>query len=807
MAMTFTGEKIKLYNYEKHDGKKYYRGGITGKGLLLNTSPYCVIDIDAKQNLLDVDNVQMILNDFKDKCKIVKTVSGGLHLYCLWDDSMKNLDKNRFVKCYKCDSFDIDLFLPVPREKRSIVVLPETQAKNHNGEIGTYELISDVPDDGLSKFSDVRDSLKAFGIEFNLNDKVEKVEKVEKKVEELLKEIDEISIEEDDIMNDIDNEECSLKLFDVLIKGFDGLEIHNDSRPIEDEITLPILIKSILSCKSHEISLDYIEETIFRLNERCDLTEKAKQNFLNQYRRAKKDIKEKNDRANCSYGNLIKMLKIHNNDYYNNYVLPLYKPVKATPDDFVNSSYTVNDYKRNNTRFKTIDEHITALMKCVANDTNGGYFVRKYNAESNTVHYEHLTLRGLRECFDDLKVNIKLSDSEKQELRQQKKAIKEFKTYSLVNLLTTNTYKDRLTYFDGSAILSSDPRVLQLFIPPVGEYDRSLITDFIEFMKSRVVNEKPLIEELASHAYRLRNKRAFIEKFFIHYEGGEGNTGKSFFNACLGSMYRNYANIAATPEQVVSDMFNAWQKNLLMLHMEEVQNENYRNKNMERVIKRLTTLESSGRGMYKETESSKNKAIVGFNTNQPDLYGLVRADKATLSRLVIIEFKDYDNSFDWDDMKNKYINDPNFAYSLYKYLLEEFEIPSTFKTYRYHSPEKDEFIRRACNRSKNNVESWLEGANENELFAKQTWSGVEYYWCKTNYLVESYKNYCRDNGEKFSFKRDNFISQLIQMGFEEKTVKGTRMLRIQSNRFDELVKSDIEEIDPPDDWHKDCFIY
>ena len=785
---------------KRYDSKRYYRGGITGTALLLNTSPYCVIDIDVKQNSLDTDNVQMILNDLNERCKIVRTTSGGFHIYCLWDDSIKDLDKNRFVKCYKCDSFDIDLFLPVPREKRSIVVLPETQAKNHKGEIGTYELISDVPDDDLCKFSDVRDSLKAFGIVFDLNNKVEKAEK---KVEQFLKEIDEIDVEEDDIMGDVADGECSLELLNV--KGFNGLEIHNDSLKIEKEITLPILFKSILACKSEEITSDVIEEKCSYIFENARLTDNAKANFWNAFMRAKKE-----GPANCSYGNLIKMLKIHNAEYYESNILRLFKPVKATTDDFINSNYTINDYKRNNTTFKTIDDHIRALMKCVANDTNGGYFVRKYNAESNTVHYEHLTLRGLRDCFDDLKVNIKLSDAEKQKLKEQKKAIKEFKTYSLVNLLTTNTYKDRLTYFDGSAILSNDPRVLQLFIPPVGKYDRSLITDFIEFMKSRVVNEKPLMEELASHAYRLRHKSAFIEKFFIHYEGGEGNTGKSFFNARLGSMYRNYANIAATPEQVVSDMFNAWQKNLLMLHMEEVQNENYRNKNMERVIKRLTTLESSGRGMYKETESSKNKAIVGFNTNQPDLYGLVRADKATLSRLVIIEFKDYDNSFDWDDMKNKYINDPNFAYSLYKYLLEEFEIPSSFKTYRYHSPEKDEFIKKACHRSKNNVESWLEEANENELFDKQTWGDVEYYWCKTSYIASSYKEYCRNNCEKFSFKRDNFISQLLSMGFEEKKInageqRGVRALRIEANKFEELVKSDVEEIDPPDNWDKDCF--
>ena len=257
------------------------------------------------------------------------------------------------------------------------------------------------------------------------------------------------------------------------------MEIHNDSQAIENEITLPILFKSILACENDEIDMKLIEGKCEWIHDHAKLTDNAKANYWNAFMRAKRE-----DKANCSYGNLIKMLKIHNAEYYESKILTLF-----------NSDYTTNDYKRNNASFKTIDEHIKALMKCVANDTNGGYFVRKYNAESNTVHYEHLSLRGLRECFDDLKVNIKLTDDEKQKLREQKKAIKEFKTYSLVNLLTTNTYKDRLTYFDGSAILSSNPRVLQLFIPPVGEYDRSLIIDFIEFMKSRVVNEKPLIEE------------------------------------------------------------------------------------------------------------------------------------------------------------------------------------------------------------------------------------------------------------------------------------------------------------------------
>ena len=796
MSEKFTGEKIKLYNFFKHDGQK--QGKQTGEALLLNTSPYCVIDIDVKDSSNE-ENVQNIINELNDCCKIVKTTSGGYHIYSLWDESIKNLEKNRFVKCYESDDFDIDLFFPVPKDKRSIVVLPETKAKNHKGEIKTYELIADVPDDELCEFSIIRDSFKAFGIEFNLNKSLV----LDKKVEEFINEVDNetLNIEEEDselidIMNGAVNEECSLDLFNILCQGFEGLEIHNDSRPIEKEITLPILFKSILACKNDSITSDVIEEKLDYIFEHADLTDNAKTNFWNQFMRAKKS-----DKANCSYGNLIKMLKIHNKEYYETKILPMYKPVKATPEDFINSNYTINDYKRNNTSFQTIEEHMRALMKCVANDTNGGYFVRKYNGKSNTVHYEHLSLRGLRDCFDDLKVNIKLTEEEKKKLKEQKKAVKEYKTYSLVNILTTNTYKDRLNYFDGSAILSDNKNVLELFIPPSGIYERSLIEDFIKFMKSRVVNEKPLLEELASHAYRLRNKNSFIEKFFVHYEE-KGESGKSFFTGCLASMYRNYANVAATPEQVVSDMFNAWQKNLLMLHMEEVQNENYRNKNMERVIKRLTTLESSGRGMYKETESTRNQAIVGFNTNQSDLYGLVRADKATLSRLVIIEFKPKSNDINWDEIKEMFIYNKNFAYSLYKYLLEDFEIPNGFNTCRYSSTEKDEFIRKACNRSKNNVESWLEQVVEEEIFEKNKWKDVEYYWCNTSDVVKSYKDYCHYNGEKFSFKRDNFINQLKEMGFEEQRTtlsdrKTIRLIRIKSNLFEELVKSGLEEIDPP----------
>ena len=81
------------------------------------------------------------------------------------------------------------------------------------------------------------------------------------------------------------------------------------------------------------------------------------------------------------------------------------------------------------------------------------------------------------------------------------------------------------------------------------------------------------------------------------------------------------------------------------------------------MLKQLTTKKASARGMYKETKSARNWAIFGMNTNQEDLYGLARADDATLQRLVILDFKE--NAYTREEMDKecrKYINHPDFAY-------------------------------------------------------------------------------------------------------------------------------------------------
>ena len=151
---------IVLTNYLKHgfsskrletksnDGAKCDRSGAsgkrTGRALLMNqTTNLSVVDIDITKTL-DDDTKEAIRNDIVSKLSpddiIVKTASGGIHVYCKTDDFP--VDSNRMVKCYKCDDYDIDLFSGFDKEKRSLVVLPGSKVRqNARCKINSYTFI------------------------------------------------------------------------------------------------------------------------------------------------------------------------------------------------------------------------------------------------------------------------------------------------------------------------------------------------------------------------------------------------------------------------------------------------------------------------------------------------------------------------------------------------------------------------------------------------------------------------------------------------------------------------------------------
>ena len=123
-----------------------------------------------------------------------------------------------------------------------------------------------------------------------------------------------------------------------------------------------------------------------------------------------------------------------------------------------------------------------------------------------------------------------------------------------------------------------------------------------------------------------------------------------------------------------------------MIWLEEAETTNYQSKKIQQIVKQMSTENASVRGHYEKTRAAKNIAIVGMNTNSPDLYGLVNADNATLERLVIIEYKKKDANTTLESLRSmlkKLNEDPCFDYSIWNYLKNDYEIPASYSPFRY----------------------------------------------------------------------------------------------------------------------------
>ena len=129
-----TYSTIRLYDGSKHDGEKT-QGVRTGYAMKVNTTDWAIVDIDVKikQNAQKkIDEYLAVLD--KEKDVVVCTVNGGLHLY-LYDDTEF---KGRNIKVFKCDDFDVDVFLSKPREKRSLLVLPGSKCLSKDSRMKEY---------------------------------------------------------------------------------------------------------------------------------------------------------------------------------------------------------------------------------------------------------------------------------------------------------------------------------------------------------------------------------------------------------------------------------------------------------------------------------------------------------------------------------------------------------------------------------------------------------------------------------------------------------------------------------------------
>lgn len=771
----FTGEKINTYNYEKHDKAKDF-GIRTGKALQVETSPYCVIDFDVYTDERKESLKPQILEHFTGKAKIVQTYSGGFHIYFKDDKIWHNLPHNRYCPVYRSEdeSFNIDVLTSNPTG-RNLVVLPGSKVKSpkSNNQVREYVVLSDCEDDNLITFSD---GLAILAERFNIQIQKPKGKKI---VQIQNPETDE---DEPNLERPTHQPPLSKQLFNAIIEGFVRIPIHGESQDIEKEVGVLHIVSGLNACENDEISKEDIETSLDRIYNIADLTDRAKERWG--------DIcwRNRNTKA-VSWRILQKIIRLFNHDYFLREIMPLI----ASKNQFEESTYTFVDYQKEAGKFTNKWDHLNALAKCVAIDTqNGGLIVKMWEADQ--IIYRHMKFGELKNEFK-LFITIITDDKEKE--------------YELSNFLARAENKQHLRSYYGMGLRPVRADSLWNYRGITGtDYDPDLAIGFIEFMKSRVKYEKPLMEEFYSHAYRLQNHHhVMIEKFFIHY--GEGNDGKTMFLEQWRKIYPGLSNIGAKPEEITNLHNDMFAVNLL-LWIEE--GYSMGSEVLFETIKRGTNRTGSVRGIQKQSRETPHAALFGMNTNHKELMGVgLTKSKADEDRLVIIEFKPISNLHPdrataqamFEEQVGKFIDQPNFAYSFYRYLKEEMVIPEDFNQRRYYGKEKYEYIKKLKEIRRTSVETWLEwlairleegraGLRQNKF--KKTGEQIQ-VWQEPDWWWKSYSAYCEENTIRGRFGIDQLRERMKELGFIQDKSNGLRRRYISLDAFKNFILEDEEDDD------------
>ena len=802
----FNNEKFIRKNKKQNEEK-------TGQLLKINEIPnLAVIDIDINKSLNDEERDEVRNNiieclEIDERTKndwfIVKTTSGGLHIYANIDGF--KLGYNRNIKCYESDEFDVDIFGCVDYKKVANVCRYGTKAMNKHNEVGEYEVIYGNDENRVIK--SVADVLGLLGITEDVKDFIDDRIKRDE-----AKEIRRIEMEM--LPTEFKQQELTIDLFNALVGGFlkknFKTQIHNYSNePITKRVGVLQLMTGLVACRNDNITDEMVEAAINKIYSRGTLTDKAKQNL---------DINDIYKYANggWSYRCLITMLKTYASNYYEKYVKPLVV-IEKSSEKFVNDKYNLNNFLHDVEHITSTQELFTKLNRFVAFCGDGRFIIKlrsKVNTEevvskeNEIIEFNLIKSCELKELIGKIEVSLPTTEEEKQKMRNDKKKVRDIKEVKIMNLIQKSAFYKYFNIFDDISLMSESKNVLQLYVPPSGKYDEKLILDWIDFMGSLIETKGAFNEFLDSHAYRFRHPSEFIEKFFINY--GTGNNGKSYLAACMSSIYPNVSNVGVNLKQITSDMFNSWMTRNLFLWMEEIEDETYKTKDLQKNVKLMTTKKASSRGMYLETKSARNWAICGMNTNNKDLYGLIRGDKALKERLVIMKFNEgnaekYGGKKEFDLKCKSFINNPNFAYSLYHYLKEVRVINEKFSPVRYEGKDKYDFIEDAQMSNKNSVEEWVTDLMKEGGFTKRSFRKVPYMLITESNANAAYRNWCSYDKSRLYMK--SIKDTMLALGFEylKTRIDGEqpRVYRIEESKYKELMNKlndeddeEIEEADP-----------
>lgn len=517
------GNIIELNNYLKHDGGK---GRKTGTALLLNqVQNLSVIDIDINKTFNDEMRDQVrthVLSLLSDDDVIVKTGSGGLHIYC--NTEFFPFTSNRMIKCFTSTDYDVDLMGSIDSNKRSLIVLPGTRVRQN----------ATTP---ITNYTFIRGGYES---------------QIKRSVNDILSDLD-IKIKNAvvDENNDIPENDVTIDdtLARALVDGLYDFEIHNDggNRRLNEEITLFTLFQAINS-----LPKQYIEEAYDNVYQLCKLTENAKTNFEN--------ARARYEHMYTSPYVLVKILKLYNNVFYDEFVKPLLqKPIKTFKID-LDDSFSITDIRKKaeNKEYKNNADVIEDLSKVIRFiDSAQKTFVQKeYNTKTKTWGITFLTDKAMKES---LKM-IKLWNEDRKTITAYDVLLTQLTKLTVRAVEFNSTSDDVLSVFQGYKY-----NVLE-------KVNMELIKPFLYFINEVVCDshEESYKYVIGWIAHMLQNPGVKNETALI-LKGLQG-IGKNRFTDVLCELTSGYSEKNITDIAELTGNFNSVVENKMLVILNELRN-------------------------------------------------------------------------------------------------------------------------------------------------------------------------------------------------------------------------------------------
>lgn len=560
MSRTFNelcqNNTIDTYNYLKHDAaRNSSTARKTGRALLLNKCEnIMVIDVDIKHELSE-DVKTSIRDQFLQALEpfqhivVDMSANGGMHIFTKRDDYETT---NRNVKWYQSEKYDIDLFnSDYNKDKRSLVVIPPSKVMNDARKVkqyvfikgGEFTPIADTTNDVINALMDAKliDSKDCYtskmtklleDIEHN-RDKFAPINDINDEAAQFFNDDDEELTQTITELNECHEYDHELKL----IQGFKDVEIHNDAqnRSIQVEITLLTLFQALNALP--EKVIDYAYEFI---KHNAKLTPSA----LDKWDNARTRQMGKKSSAFV----LVKMLKIHNADYYEKELKPIYeKPIEVKTINR-NDNFSWDDLveKCNNDVYKSTAEaaeDMTRLMR-IYDSTNIFWLVKDSDGLFKIVSDEtqHKKLFRVKCCGTNL-----------------------------WQIFIENSHLFRIK---GVSFNSTTPGIFNIFqgfkYEPLQNEEK--LKTWTEFVKEIICSNNEELYQYIQHwiSYIVKNPGKKTETAI--FMGGLQGIGKGTFTKILSKLFDGYVNANITNMDELTGNFNTAIEGKMLCFCNELKN-------------------------------------------------------------------------------------------------------------------------------------------------------------------------------------------------------------------------------------------